>query len=107
MVAELAEQFRLTDRVAIVTGAGKGIGAAVATTFAEAGADIVLTARTATDLQAVAAQVRTYGRRALPLPGDVNDVAFLAEVVDRTVAEFGRIDAVVNNAGGSLSRPFL
>jgi 7-alpha-hydroxysteroid dehydrogenase len=106
-MAELAEQFRLTDRVAIVTGAGKGIGAAVATTFAQAGADVALTARTASDLEAVAAQVRGHGRRALTFPGDVNDVAFLADVVDRVAAELGGIDVVVNNAGGSLSRPFM
>lgn len=104
---ELAEQFRLTDRVAVITGAGKGIGAAIAATFAQAGADVVLSARTPADLDAVAEEVRSYGRRALVAPGDVNDVGFLAQLVDRAVAELGGIDVVVNNAGGSLSRPFL
>ncbi len=103
----LAEKFRLTDRVAIVTGAGKGIGAAIAATFAEAGADVVLTARTASDLEGVADRVRGYGRRALVLAGDVNDTGFLATLVERAAGELGRIDIVVNNAGGSLSRPFL
>jgi 7-alpha-hydroxysteroid dehydrogenase len=106
-MAEMADQFRLTDRVAVITGAGKGIGAAIATTFAEAGADVVLTSRTAADLESVAARARSYGRRALAVPGDVNDVGFLAELVDRAVGEFGGIDIVVNNAGGSLSRPFV
>jgi 7-alpha-hydroxysteroid dehydrogenase len=106
-MSELAERFALTGRVAIITGAGKGIGAAIATTFAEAGADVALTSRTEADLESVAEQVRSFGRRALVVPGDVNDVGFLAELVERTAAELGGIDVVVNNAGGSLSRPFL
>jgi 7-alpha-hydroxysteroid dehydrogenase len=81
--SSLQEQFLLTDRVALITGGGKGIGAAIATTFAQAGADIVVTARTASDLEGVAAQVRAYGRRALAVPGDINDLAFLGELVDR------------------------
>jgi 7-alpha-hydroxysteroid dehydrogenase len=104
---DLTDRFLLTDQVAIITGAGKGIGAAIATTFAAAGADVVLTARTEEDLQAVATEVRALGRRALVLPGNVNDLGLLAGVVDRTIAEFGRLDIVVNNAGGSISKPFL
>ena len=80
-MSDLAERFRLTGRVAVITGAGKGIGAAIAATFAEAGADVALTSRTAADLESVAAQVRSFGRRALVMPGDVNDVGFLAELV--------------------------
>lgn len=105
--AELAARFTITDRVAIITGAGKGIGAEIATTFAAAGADVVLTARTAADLESVAAAVEACGRRALVLPGDVNDLAFLTHLVDVAVAEFGRLDIVVNNAGGSVSSPML
>lgn len=101
------DRFRLDDRVAVVTGAGKGIGAAIATTFAAAGADVVLTARTEDDLERVAAQVAEQGRRALVVPGDVNDLGFLAELVDRSVDELGRLDVVVNNAGGSLSLPLM
>jgi 7-alpha-hydroxysteroid dehydrogenase len=101
------DRFVLTDHVAIITGAGKGIGAAIATTFAAAGADVVLTARTETDLETVAAEVRSLGRNALVVPGDVNDLAFLAELVEHTVGTFGRLDVVVNNAGGSISKPFL
>src|SRR4030088_2996174 len=103
---DLAQKLRLSCRVAIITGAGKGIGAAIAETFAEAGADVALTARTEADLESVAEPGRGYGRRALVAPGDVNDVAFLAELVERTVSELGGIDIVVNNAGGSISRPF-
>jgi 7-alpha-hydroxysteroid dehydrogenase len=99
--------FALDGRVAIVTGAGKGIGAATAVTFADAGADVVLIARTAEDLARVAGDVRARGRRALEVSGDVNTFTVLAEAVERAVAELGRLDIVVNNAGGSYSRPFL
>jgi len=103
----MLEQFHLTDQVAIVTGGGKGIGAATAELFAEAGADVVVTARTADDVARVAESVAAHGRRALGVPGDVNDLAFLATLVERTVDELGGIDVVVNNAGGSVSRPLL
>ncbi len=99
--------FRLDGKVAVITGAGQGIGAATAVAFADVGADVVLTARTEGDLDDVAEAVRARGRRALVLPGDVNDLEHLAAVVDSTVAELGRLDVLVNNAGGSVSKPFL
>jgi 7-alpha-hydroxysteroid dehydrogenase len=103
----ILDHFLLTDRVAIVTGGGRGIGAAIAVAFAEAGADLVLAARTADQLDAVAARVTAAGRRALTVTCDVNDLGALVAVADRAAAEFGRIDVVVNNAGGSPPRPFL
>lgn len=103
----MLERFRLDGKVAIVTGAGRGIGAAIAATYAEAGADVVLTARTASALEDVAVVVRNHGRRALVAPGDVNDLDFLADLVDRTVTDLDRLDLVVNNAGGSVSQPTL
>jgi 7-alpha-hydroxysteroid dehydrogenase len=99
--------FRLDGRVALITGAGQGIGAATARAFADAGADVALLARTPADLDSVAADVEARGRRALTVPGDVNDLAFLAAAVTRTVEELGSLDIVVNNAGGSISRPLL
>ena len=103
----MLEQFLLTDQVAIVTGAGRGIGAAIATTFAEAGADVVIVSRTASQLDEVADGVRAHGRRALAIPGDVNDLEFLAGLVAQTVDELGRLDILVNNAGGSPTKTTL
>ena len=103
----MLEQFLLTDQVAIVTGAGRGIGAAIATTFAEAGADVVIVSRTAEQLDEVAVGIRAHGRRVLAIPGDVNDLDFLASVVARTVNELGRLDILVNNAGGSPTKGTL
>jgi 7-alpha-hydroxysteroid dehydrogenase len=101
------QSFQLDGKVALITGGGKGIGAAIATAFADAGADVAVTARTAADVESVAAAVEARGRRALAIPADVNDLGALATLVDRTVAELGGLDIVVNNAGGSVSYPFL
>ncbi|MGH2786101.1 MAG: glucose 1-dehydrogenase [Actinomycetota bacterium] len=103
----LMDRFRLTDRVAIVTGAGKGIGAAIAVAFAEAGADVALLARTEADLEGVAGIVREHGRRAAVIPTDVMDFDALAASLDRAVSELGGIDIVVNNAGGAVPAPFM
>ncbi|MET1001757.1 MAG: SDR family oxidoreductase [Acidimicrobiia bacterium] len=107
MSASALDAFRLDDKVAIVTGAGRGIGAATARTFADAGADVVLAARTKEQLDAVAADIDARGRRALVVPCDVNDNDAVAELAAQTLDAFGRIDVVVNNAGGTMPRPFL
>src|SRR5881394_2712723 len=103
----LLDRFSLTDKVAIVTGAGRGIGAACALGFAEAGADVVIASRTKEQLEDVAFQVSDRGRRALGVPCDVNETANLELLVDQAMSEFGRVDIVVNNAGGSMPGPFL
>jgi len=96
----------LTDRVALVTGASKGIGEAIALALAEAGADVAVLARSEDLLEEVAAKVRSTGRRALVLPCDVTDEAAVKAAVERAVAELGVPTIVVNNAGGnSFSRP--
>src|SRR5207244_11954658 len=101
------DQFRLDGKAAIVTGASRGIGAAIAVALADAGAHVSIVARTAVHLEHVAADIGARDRRALVHAGDVTDATVLAALVDRTVAELGGVDIVVNNAGGSLSRPFL
>jgi 7-alpha-hydroxysteroid dehydrogenase len=99
------DRFRLTDRVAVITGAGKGIGAAIAVAVAEAGGHVALMARTGRDLDAVAGAVESRGGRALVFPADVNDLDVLPRFLEATVATFGGVDIVVNNAGGSQSFP--
>lgn len=101
------DQFLMTDRVAVVTGAGRGIGASIARTYAEAGADVVLSARTQEQLEEVGAEIEALGRRAVLVPADLTDTANLGVLVDRAVAEFGRLDTVVNNVGGTAPRGFL
>ncbi|HZJ26121.1 MAG TPA: SDR family oxidoreductase [Acidimicrobiia bacterium] len=103
----MLERFRIDGQIAIVTGAGRGIGAATARALAEAGADVVLAARTREQLEVVADDVRAFGRRALVVPTDANDTDNLIALAARTVEELGGIDIVVNNAGGTAPRPFL
>ncbi|EGD56232.1 SDR family oxidoreductase [Gordonia neofelifaecis] len=96
----------LLGRAAIVTGAGRGIGAGIAIGLADAGADIVLAARSAGQLDEVAEQIRARGRRAVTVPIDLakDDPAAL---VEHASAEFDRLDIVVNNVGGAVPKPFL
>lgn len=93
--------FSLAGQVAIVTGAGKGIGRACALALAEAGADVAIAARTQADLDAVAGEIRARGRRAAAVTCDVNDDAALDALVTGTVAELGKVTVLVNNAGGT------
>jgi 2-deoxy-D-gluconate 3-dehydrogenase len=95
------EIFSLEGKVAIVTGASRGIGRAIALGFAEAGADVGLAARSEDDLKELAAEIEALGRKALVLPTDVTDREQIAAMVDRTVAELGKLDILVNNAGGT------
>ena len=99
--------FALTDKVAIVTGGGRGIGKGIALGFADVGADVVVAARTAGDIESVAAEIRGKGRRALAVPTDSRKSDQVQNLVDKAMAEFGKIDILVNNAGGSFGAPFL
>jgi 2-deoxy-D-gluconate 3-dehydrogenase len=89
----------LEGRVAIVTGASRGLGEAIAVGYAHAGANLVLTARTESELERVAGGVRGMGRRALVVVTDVTDYAQCERLGERAMEEFGQIDILVNNAG--------
>jgi 7-alpha-hydroxysteroid dehydrogenase len=103
----ILDRFRVTGRVAIVTGAGRGIGAATAVALAQAGADVVISARTGDELAKVAQQIEAAGRRALAVPADLSDLDAAAGLADAAADAFGRLDIVVNNVGGAMPRPFL
>jgi len=103
----ILDLFKVPDKVAIVTGAGRGIGAGIAVALAEVGADVVCAARTPADIDATAERVRSAGRRALSVPTDVTDRAQLEALVETTVSEMGRLDILVNNAGGWPPQPLL
>ena len=90
--------------MAIVTGAGLGIGRGIAIGLAEAGAHLVLAARTESDLEEVASHIRSIGRRALVVPTDVIDSSACARLVTHAIEEFGKLDILVNNAGGAMPR---
>jgi NAD(P)-dependent dehydrogenase (short-subunit alcohol dehydrogenase family) len=98
--------FSLKDKVAIVTGAKRGIGKAIAVTFAEAGADVVVCGRTLTELEEITSEIRALGRRSLALKTDVTLKNEVTSLVERTIKDFGTIDILVNNAvvyaGGPL-----
>jgi NAD(P)-dependent dehydrogenase (short-subunit alcohol dehydrogenase family) len=97
----------LDGRVAVVTGAGRGLGQAAAMALAEAGADVALLARSAEELEVTADEVRRHRRRALTLPTDVADEAAVEEAASLVLERFGRVDILVNNAGIATVAPLL
>jgi len=103
----ILDRFRLDGRAAVVTGASRGIGAACAVALAQAGADVLIAARSADDLATVAARIEAEGRRAAAVVADLDDLDAVAGLAGRAKAAFGRLDVVVNNLGGAMPRPFL
>lgn len=103
----ILDRFRLDGQVAVITGAGRGIGAGSAVALAEAGADVVIAARHSSQLAAVAEQVEAAGRRALVVKADLSDLEQTAALAQTAFEEFGRLDIVVNNVGGTMPLPFL
>ncbi|RTE05814.1 SDR family NAD(P)-dependent oxidoreductase [Paenibacillus whitsoniae] len=94
--------FELKNKVALVTGAGRGIGRALAIGLAEAGADVAILARTADDLAAVAEEIRMIGRQAYPVTVDVTKREDVEQAVAEVIQQTGRIDILINNAGMNI-----
>ena len=101
------KEFSLDGKVAIVTGASRGIGKAIVLTLAEAGANIAATARTASDLEQTAKEVRQLGRKCLAVPTDVTKMEQVENMVNKTIAEFGKIDILVNGVGADSESPLV
>ena len=98
------DQFRLDGKVAVVTGGGRGIGRGIALALAECGADVAVIARRQADFDQVAKEISDRGQRGLGISADVMDFTSIPGALDQVVAEFGRLDIMVNNAGGNLDR---
>lgn len=103
----ILDRFRLDDKVAVITGAGRGLGAAIALAFAEAGADVVIASRTQAQLDEVAEQVQATGRRAHVVAADLAHPEDTAKLAGAAVEAFGKLDIVVNNVGGSMPNTLL
>ena len=103
----MSERFSLEGKVAIVTGGGTGIGRGTALVLAEHGADVALAARRAEPLQSTAKEIEALGRRALVVVTDVTQPEQCKELVDTTLRELGRVDVLVNNAGGGQTKPIM
>ncbi len=97
----------LENKVALVTGSGRGIGRAIALAFARAGADVALISRTRTELDVVAGEVHQLGRRAMPVIADVADPDDVNRMVADTLAGLGQIDILVNNAAVAGPKPVI
>ncbi|WP_059016937.1 SDR family oxidoreductase [Mycobacterium sp. M26] len=103
----ILDKFRLDGQVAVVTGAGRGLGAAIAVAFAEVGADVVIGSRTQSELETVAGQIEALGRRAHVVVGDLSHPETTAELAGKAVEAFGKLDIVVNNVGGTMPNALL
>jgi gluconate 5-dehydrogenase len=99
--------FDLSGRIALVTGASRGLGQTFARALAKAGADLVITSRDAADLKSFQQEIEKLGRKALPLPLDVRDHASIRSMVASATAHYGKIDILVNNAGCNRRKPAL
>jgi NAD(P)-dependent dehydrogenase (short-subunit alcohol dehydrogenase family) len=99
--------MRLKDKVAVITGGGRGIGKAIALSMAGEGADVVVLSRTVTEIEDVAAKIRELGRQGSACKVDVKDETQVREAVRKIVDQYGRVDILVNNAGAVHIQPLI
>jgi NAD(P)-dependent dehydrogenase (short-subunit alcohol dehydrogenase family) len=97
--------MRLKDRVAIITGSGRGIGRAIALAYARQGASVVVAARTSEEIDAVVAEIKSHGGQALAVECDVSDESQVKDLVKKSLETYSRVDVLVNNAGIGNLRP--
>lgn len=107
MPIEVLQKFRLDGKTCIVTGASRGLGRTMAIALGEAGANVVAVARSQDDLQDTANVIKSQGRRAIAVQCNLRKSESIAAMVDQTLAEFGQIDVLVNNAGGGDFKPLV
>ena len=100
-------ELSLAGRTAIVTGAGRGIGRAISLVLAEAGADVVVTARTTSEIESVAEELRSLGTKPLAIAADVAQSSSVNAMVEETLRQYGKVDILVNNAGQILRAPVV
>lgn len=103
----ILDKFRLTGNVALATGASRGLGRGMALALAEAGADVVLIARTLSALEETAAMIRQAGSNALVLQADLSKVGETEKLIQETIKTFGRIDILLNAAGTQVRKPIF
>jgi NAD(P)-dependent dehydrogenase (short-subunit alcohol dehydrogenase family) len=103
----IREHLSLTGKTAIVTGSGRGLGRAMALAMAEAGADLVITARTLGEIESVGKEVEQRGRRAFVRPCDVTKTDDVESMMTKAIEALGQVDILVNNAGGGRQKPVL
>lgn len=103
----MAIEIDLSGKVALVTGAGRGIGKAIAVALAQAGADVCVTARTESQINNTASEIRAKGRSALAIPADATNEDAVLDIVANTIAKLGDLHILINNAGMDLPKPLM
>lgn len=101
------ELFSLRDKVALVTGAGKGLGKSMALALSESGAHVAVVSRTLSDLEATTREVQENGVKSIPIVADVTKLGDVAQMLERVLHEFKTVDILVNNVGTFMGGPFL
>jgi len=105
-MSRVLDQLSLNGKVAIVTGSGRGLGKAMALALADAGADLVVTARTTSEIEETAREIERLGRKVLPVQADVTDRGQVDRLMKSAIERFSKVDILVNNAGVAIVKPF-